>query len=295
MAAIPATVSPRAAGAQHKRRKPDFVARTIVGVSGAIERTVFTEEHARRDGLLQRVDPRVKVMLFALAVLTTGLAHSVFILLGLYALTVALAALSRLPLDLMLKRLLLGIPLFAGIVSIPALFMIGGPTAIHLPNLGPLDLSISSNALWSVATFVTRVVTSVSFGVLLVMTTRWADLLKALRVLRVPEVFIVVLGMTYRYIFLFLRSVESLFMARSSRTVGTTSEQERRQWVGATAGMMLSKSMQMSNDVYQAMVARGFSGDVRTLTTFSMRDEDWLFVAVGVVLLSVTLLADMAL
>jgi cobalt/nickel transport system permease protein len=173
--------------------------------------------------------------------------------------------------------------------------MIGGPTAIHLPSLGPLDLSISSNALWSVATFVTRVVTSVSFGVLLVMTTRWADLLKALRVLRVPEVFIVVLGMTYRYIFLFLRSVESLFMARSSRTVGTTSEQEHRRWVGATAGMMLSKSMKMSNDVYQAMVARGFSGDVRTLTTFSMRDEDWLFAAVGVVLLSVTLLADMAL
>jgi cobalt/nickel transport system permease protein len=278
-----------------RKKKPDFVARTIAGVSGAIERTIFTEEHARRDGLLQRLDPRVKVVLFVGAVLVTVLSRHVGILLALYALTLVLAALSNIPMTVMVKRLLLGIPLFAGIVYIPALFLVPGPTAIPLPSIGPIDLSISTNALWGFATFVTRVTTSVSFGVLLVMTTRWADLLKALRILRVPEIFVVVLGMTYRYIFLFLRSVQNLFLARSSRTVADTSDQEQRHWVGSTAGMMLSKSMKMSNDVYKAMVARGFSGDVRTLTTFSMRDEDWLFAAVGMVVLSIILLADMGL
>ena len=43
--------------------------------------------------------------------------------------------------------------------------------------------------------------------------------LKALRVLRVPVVVVVVLGMTYRYILLLLEIAHEMFEARRSRTV----------------------------------------------------------------------------
>ncbi|MBX6341511.1 MAG: cobalt ECF transporter T component CbiQ [Thermomicrobiaceae bacterium] len=281
-----------ARAARGRRGRPDFVAKTVVGVAEAIERTVYTEEYARRAGLLQGVDPRAKLVLFALAVLVAGLSRGLPVLAALYAVTVLLGLLSRLPPAFLLKRVLLGIPLFAGIVALPALLMIPGAPLLDLGRLGPVHLAVSANALWSVATFVLRVTTSVSLAVLLVVTTRWADLLKALRVIGVPEVFIVVLGMTYRYIFLFLRAVENLFLARASRTVGEASDRERRQWIGASAGTLLSKSMRTSNEVYQAMVARGFTGNVRTLTDFAMRDEDWLFVACGVGLLALALILD---
>lgn len=278
------------------RRKPkaDFIGRTINGVSEAIERAVYTEEHARQDGLLQRVDPRAKLVLFVVAVLVAGLAHTLPVLIGIYLMTLVLATASRLPLNLFVKRLLLGIPFFAGIIAIPALFMIGGKALLWI-NLGPVHLHITGNALLSVLIFVTRVTASVSLAVLLVVTTRWADLLKGMRALGLPEVFIVVLGMTYRYIFLFLRALENLVLARASRTVGETTDNERRGWIGTSMGSLLSKSMKTSNDVYQAMVARGFTGDVRTLTDFTMRDEDWLFFTAGVVLLAAALLVDLGL
>jgi cobalt/nickel transport system permease protein len=145
----------------------------------------------------------------------------------------------------------------------------------------------------SFAIFVARVAASVTLAALLVVSTRWADLLKALRVLRVPEVFVVVLGMTYRYIFLFLRALENLLLARSSRTVGQTDDQERRRWIGASMGTLMGKSFKTSNDVYQAFVARCFTGDVRTITNFHMRDEDWLFVSLSLVLLAAALLVDL--
>ena len=74
--------------------------------------------------------------------------------------------------------------------------------------------------------FVTRVGVSVSLAVLLVMTTPWADLLKSLRALRVPQVFVLVLSMTYRYIFLFLHTTNGMLLARKSRVVA--SHQRRR-------------------------------------------------------------------
>jgi cobalt/nickel transport system permease protein len=282
------------AASRRRKRKPDFVARTISGVTEAIERSVYTEEYARGDGLLQHIDPRAKVVVFVIAILTVGLSRSLPMLLALYAMTVIMAALSRLPLGFFVKRVLLGVPLFAGIVVIPALFLIHGKPLVQL-NAGFVHLAISDNALLSMAIFVTRVSASVSLAILLVVTTQWADLLKALRVIRVPSVFIVVLGMTYRYIFLFLQTVENLFLARASRSVGRATESEQRRWIGSSMGTLMGKSFKTSNDVYQAMVARGFTGDVYTISDFQMRDEDWLFVSASVVLLALALIFDLGL
>ncbi len=277
------------------RRRKDFVAKTINGVTETIERSVYTEEFARRDGVLQRADPRAKVGIFVAAVMVVGLARSIEVILILYVAAAVLGLLSKLPPSLMFKRILIGIPMFAGIVALPALLFIGGKPLVDIAHIGPVHLAITNNSLMSFVIFVTRVAASVTLAALLVVTTRWSDLLKAMRVFRVPEVFIVVLGMTYRYIFLLLKSLENLFLARASRTVGESSERERRRWIGSSMGTLLGKSFKTSNDVYMAMVARGFTGDVRTITNFAMRDEDWLFVAVSAVILASALLLDMGL
>lgn len=274
------------------RPKPDFVQRTIAGVTASIERAVFTEELARSEGFLQRVDPRAKIGVFIPAIIVIGLTRSLPMLLALYGIIVALAMASNLSFGFFVKRVLLGIPLFAGIVFLPALFLIPGDAVISL-NIGVGHLVISDNALMSGALFVCRVAASVSLAVLLVVTTTWADLLKAMRVLRIPGIFVVVLGMTYRYIFLFLQTVEHLFLARASRTVSAGIDAEKRRWVGATMGALMSKSFKTSNDVYLAMVARGFTGEFRTMNDFAMRDEDWLFVCASVLVLGAGLILDM--
>ena len=63
------------------------------------------------------------------------------------------------------------------------------------------------------------------------MTTPWADILKSLRALRVPQIFVLILSMTYRYIFLFLHTINGMFLARKSRVVGGTSGGEQRRWI----------------------------------------------------------------
>jgi cobalt/nickel transport system permease protein len=261
-----------------KGAKPEgagWVEHTIAGITGSLERAVFTEEHARRAGWLQRVDPRAKLGMFLAVVLAASLSSSLSILVALYALVLLAARASRIPFDFFVKRVWLGIPLFAGIVVIPAIFFVPGPRLFEL-TLGPLTIAPSIPGLQGAVLFVARVGVSVSLAVLLVMTTPWADLLKSLQAVRVPQLFILVLAMAYRYIFLFLHLTNGMFEARKSRMVAKTSGAEQRGWITGSMGNLLNRSFKMSNDVYAAMVARGFSGSIRTFSDYRMRRSDWL-------------------
>ena len=70
------------------------------------------------------------------------------------------------------------------------------------------------------------------------------------------------LAMTHRYIFLLVETAGQMFESRQSRMVGRLRGAERRRMTARTAGVLLSKSMDLSNDVYLAMQSRGFRGDI---------------------------------
>lgn len=281
-------MSARAASAPAGR--VGWLERTIADVAGSIERAVFTEEHARKPGWLQRIDPRAKLGMFIALVLAAGLSNALPVLTGLYLVILLAARASRVPFDFFVRRVWLGIPFFAGVVILPSIFFAPGPRLFDLA-LGPLHLAPSIPGLTGAVVFVARVGVSVSLAVLLVLTTPWADVLKSLQALRVPQVFILLLSMTYRYIFLFFRTANGMFEARKSRVVGRTSGNEQRGWITGSMMSLLNRSFKMSNDVYAAMMARGFTGAIRSYTTYRMQTADWVALAGAVALAAVALLA----
>ena len=252
-----------------------WLEQTVGGITANIEHAIFTEQHARSEGWLQRRDPRAKLVGFLMAIIAASLASSVVGLALLYAATLAAARASRVPFGFFVKRVWLGIPFFAGVVVVPAIFFVPGDRVFDLA-LGPAHLAPSWNGLAGAVLFVSRVGVSVSLAVLMVVTTPWADVLKSLRALRTPQVFVLVLSMTYRYIFLFLHTANGMLLARKSRVVGRTSGREQRRWITGTMGNLMSRAFKMSTDVYAAMLARGFTGEVRVYSTYRMRAADWL-------------------
>ena len=280
-----AQAEPRAEG------RIGWIESSLGGISASIERAVFTEEHARSAGWLQGVDPRAKLGMFLIVVLAVGFTNSVLVLIGVYAVLLAAARASRLPFDFFVKRVWLGVPFFAGLVVIPALFLVPGPRLFAV-DLGPFALALSQPGVAGAILFVTRVGVSVSLAVLLVMTTPWADLLKSLRAIHVPQIFVLILSMTYRYIFLFLHTMNGLFLARKSRIVARTSGAEQRRWIAGSMGNLTSRSFKMSNDVYAAMMARGFSGEMRAWSDYRMTTSDWLALGGALLLAGAALAAQ---
>ncbi len=261
------------------RRKPapegriGWLEKTLGALTSNVEQAIFSERHARSAGWLQRRDPRAKVVGALAAIVAASLTSSITGLGLLYVATLAAASGSRVPFGFFVKRVWLGIPLFAGIVVIPAIFMTSGARVFDA-GIGPLHFAPSWNGLASAALLVTRVGVSVSLAILLVVTTPWADILKSLRALRVPQVFVLILSMTYRYIFLFLHTANGMLLARKSRVVGRTSGGEQRRWISGAMGNLMSRAFKMSNDVYAAMLARGFGGEMRTYSDCRMGRAD---------------------
>ena len=258
---------------------------TLGGISASTERAVFTEHHARHRGWLQSIDPRAKLLMFAALVLAASLTGSIVVLAVLYALVLAAARASRVPFDFFVRRVWLGIPLFAGIVVIPAIFLAPGERLFDLA-LGPLHVAPSIPGVVGAILLVVRVGVTVSMAVLLVLTTPWADLLKSLQQMRVPQLFVLILAMAYRYIFLFLHLANGILEARKSRMVGRTRGGEQRRWISGTMGNLVNRSLKMSNDVYAAMSARGFGGSVRSFSAYRLRPADALAMA-GALVVSV--------
>ena len=204
------------------------------------------------------------------------------VILAIFGVALALALLSRVPMRTLAARVWIGVLVFATLIVLPALFLTPGRAIWSIPVVG---WTITAQGLQGAAYLISRVETTATLSMLLVLSTPWMHVLKALRVLRVPVVAIVILGMTYRYIFLLMATAREMFESRRSRLVGKLEGKDRRRLVVATAGVLMSKTLQLSGDVYLAMQSRGFRGEIYVLEEFEMSAKDWLglasFLALG--------------
>jgi cobalt ECF transporter T component CbiQ len=261
------------------------VERSLASFVDALEHAFYAEESAKKNGLLQKLDPRIKIAAVFPLIVIAALARRLGVIVALFATAVVLALLSRVPLATLAKRVWLGVLTFTGFISFPALFLTPGVAIYTLPLLG---WSVTEQGLRAAMYLIMRAETAATFSVLLVLCTPWSFVLKALRVLRLPIVLVVILGMTYRYIFLFLRNAHDMFMSRKSRMVGRLDGGEQRRVATASAGVLMSKTIQLSGDVYLAMRSRGFQGEVYVLDEFQTHWFDWAMLAVFI---SIALLA----
>jgi len=266
------------------RRRPNVIEKTLADISHTLEQSFFAEEIFRRGGWLQSIDPRVKVISTLALLIAVSLARNLPVIMAMYILALLLAWGSSVPMGFFIKRVWLLLPFFTGMIALPAFFVTPGPPLVQLP----LGLTITRTGALTALFLLLRVSTSVSLTVLLVLTTPWNTLLKALSVLRVSDVFVLILGMTYRYIYLLLHVTNDMFLSRKSRVVGRMNTADERRIIAASAGTLLGKSLDLSSEVYLAMQSRGFRDQPRTMDTFAMRPRDWAW---GAALMAVAALA----
>ena len=268
-----------------------FLDKTLLAVAQVAERFFFSEEHARMKGLLQSLDVRVKLLTFLFLLVLISFLHTPRALWFLSGVGLVFAAASRVPIGLFLTRVWLFVPLFSATLVLPALLNIvspGEPLWVILtlqqsyswgPYTLPQEIAVTRQGLWGGIVFISRVGASLSFAVLLTMTTRWSDIFAGLRALMVPRIFVMTLNMTSRYLFVFLRLIQDMYRARKSRTIHALSTSSERGWVASRIGVIFRKSLEMSNDIYLAMLSRGYHGEIIALNRFRTTTVDYIWLA----------------
>lgn len=281
--------------------RTNFLDKTLLTVAHVAEQSLFSEAYARRRGLLQALDVRVKLLSFLCILVMVSVLHSPQTLWLAYGFSIAVAIFSRVPLWFFINRVWLFVPLFSAAIVLPALLNIVTPGDQLLvimkltrsytwgPYTIPAEIAVTRQGLWGAIVFVSRVAASVSFAVLFTLTSKWGEVFSGLRSLFVPRIFVMTLSMTERYLFVFLRLIQDMYRARKSRTIRPFSTAVERSWTASRIGVTFRKSVEMSDDVYKAMVSRGFHGEFRTIDRFHSRPVDYLWLvtvlAVGCILI----------
>jgi cobalt ECF transporter T component CbiQ len=293
--APPSGAPPRSVGTR-------FLDDALKHLASVLRTALVQGEASRAAGLLQGVDARVKVLSALAFLVAVSLGQSLAAMLGLLGCCLLLAGLSRVGL-VYARRV--------GVLAFVFGFTLAAPSALNLfvdgtlvfPLLHlkaphsfwiyriPQTIGITREGALGTARLTLRVADSLALSLLVLYTTPFPEIMRALKVLRVPDTFLMVVTLSYKYVFIFARTVEEMHFAKKSRLAGGVGAAAARGWVAGRIGLLFRKTQLRCEEIYKAMVARGFSGEVRLAAPGRLRGRDWAwgagFLAAAAVLFTV--------
>jgi cobalt/nickel transport system permease protein len=245
---------------------------------------------------VHRLDARIKLVLALCIVLAATLmpvgAWPAYILL--FSLLLCVEMLSELGVRWVLKRSSLALPFV--LAALPVIFTTQGSVLLHIP-VGFGELAVTLPGVERFASIAIKSWLSVQAAVLLASTTQFPDLLVAMRALKVPRLLVVVFGLMWRYLFVLADEAVRLMRAREARSGQLAvphapglkpggSIAWRARVTGGMAGNLFLRSFSRADRIYAAMMARGYDGEVRTLSLPEVPTAQWAVLVVGVALLA---------
>lgn len=240
---------------------------------------------SRRASWLHRLDSRSKVLV-TLAFVITVVSFPKYEVAGLipcFLFPVLVFALADLPVWFILRKVLL-VSVFAVLVGLfnPLL-----DTRIHLVLAG---VPVSGGWL-SFASIMLKCLLSMSAVLLLIATTSFPGICRALRKLGLPGLFVSQLLFLYRYLFVLLEEALRMVRARQLRTFGGKGLPAKVfvQLVGA----LFIRTVERSERIYQAMLSRAYTGVWPQFRESRWRLADACWLAGNLALLAVCRLFDL--
>lgn len=239
---------------------------------------------------LHNLDPRVKVVVTLAFILSNALLpDGAWIAFGMaWLLILLLNRISGLGIGFTFKRSFIALP-FA-LAAITVLFSIPGKPVTSFQFL-MWNLTITDAGFLRFISIVIRSWMSVQMAILLVAVTEFPKVIHALTHLRVPSIITVVISFLYRYLFVLTDEVIRMLRGRQARSAAAPGIRSggsmawRAQIAGHMAGQLFLRSYERSDRIYNAMLSRGYKGQLMTIHPHQFQKRDLMIGGVSILLL----------
>jgi len=216
-----------------------------------------------------RFNAALKVASTLLLVVLLSLSHSFFFILFAGALILVILSFQRAELIVRVLKVSLPAAAFSFVILLPSLSW-GNSTGVVM--------------------ITAKVALSVTIVRLLSATTEWGSLTRALKIFFVPDLFILVLDITVRYIALLGDFSLAMLYALKLRSVGRN--RGKAASLSGIGGTLFLKSRGMAEEMHAAMTCRCFTGNYRVGRERRIFLADGIPLALDGLLLFVFFLAD---
>lgn len=288
-AEIPAFLVEREAIKTQMRKKggiPSYLDRSLHSLSRFILTSYVEWETASQQGLFQKIDSRIKIFFLIYFIVIVSLLKNLTseILLGIFIMFLGL--LSRLPLLQFYKKVFITGGIFGFLIPLPSSLSLFTPGELLLPLFSipqsflpfiPFlseGIGITREGLFGVLMVTSRVINSLSITLLVLYTTPFPEMMRGFSFFRIPETIILVITLSYKYLFLFVKIIQEMYLARKARDMGEERGLTMSSWVAGRIVFLFQRSQRRFEEVYRAMVSRGFTGRVKNPILPPLRLKD---------------------
>ncbi len=243
----------------------------------------FIDKYGGLGSFIHRLDPTIKIIscLTCICFVIFTPPDRFLQFAGYFVLIFALILLSKVPIGYILKRSLVIVP-FVILVTLFLPFLKEGEVAGSW-SIGLLSLTITYDGLWIFWNVLIKSYLAILSVILLTSTTKFRDLLKGLEKLCIPKILIMLLSFMYRYIFVLIDEVQRMEQARRARYFGKNYVRQIKTFSSMIA-LLFIRTYERAETIYQSMRARGFDGEILTLSSSHVRRADvfYFIIFVGV-------------
>jgi len=171
----------------------------------------------------------------------------------------------KIPLNSYLALMLIPLGfLIVGVITIA--INIGGYTSQTLFGFSFLNVKfgVTEESIIESAKVLFKSLAAVSCLYFLSLSTPIVELLSVLKKLKVPKLFVELMSLIYRFIFIILETVNMIYISQNSR-LGYSNLKTSYNSLGKLIGSLFLSSYKRSQDMYTALESRCYDGDINVI------------------------------
>ncbi len=258
----------------HKKANLSFIDTTLLHSAKAIKTMYLQAENADKKSIIHKIHSHIKLISLIFLVVVVSVLHTVTAQLWIFAFIFFVYVLSKLNLFQVYRKIFLLAFFFGFFVSFPAalniftpgdiiinLFSFDAPSKFWIYSI-PANIGFTKNGFEVVSILFLRVLNSVSFSLLIVYTTSFPAFIKSFKLIGIPDTFLMIISLAYKFIFILTRTIDEVYFALKSRLSVNLKNDNIRELVSGRVFYIFKRSAGIYENTYNAMVSRGYHGRI---------------------------------
>jgi cobalt/nickel transport system permease protein len=279
-----------------KRASLSFLDKTILSSARAIKSIYLQAENATKKNLIYSIHTHIKLFSLIYLAVIISIAGNLNAQLLTTSSIFLLYIIAGLRIYQVYRKIFMLAFLFGFIVVFPASLNIITPGNIVLNLITfsrpshfwiyhiPQRIGFTMEGFQVVSLVFLRVLNSISLAMLIIYTTSFPSFIKSFKIIGVPDTFLMIISLAYKFIFILSRTIEETYFALKSRLLGNIKGRNIRRLIGGRIFFVFKKSMIIYENTYYAMVSRGYQGKVMLLSQRQLTSGDFIALIIIVAL-----------
>lgn len=276
-----------------RRTNTAFIDKTIHKVAEIIQFNYQQLCISKRKAILSKISAKTRLLVFIGFILLISFSKSLQFELFMGSVIILINLSTSCNFLALYRRILFFTFLFGFIIALPSSLNLISKGEVILPVFGlpreynfwiyhiPSIIGFTAEGLRGMLLLTLRVFNSVSLSFLLINITPFNDIIKGLKMFRIPDSLLMIFTLTYLYIVILSNSVLESYLAMKTRIFGHLKNKEVQPLIAGRITHIFKMSRRHFDKTYQAMLSRGYDGEVVLTEREKLSGIDYLVLTIS--------------